>query len=107
MASSGAACSERACSTSSARRRRLRAWPRTTSGCPQRPSSEPGVRLPPDLVGHLDDQPQLLGLLLASERVALHGGGEAALRRETELVDVEEAGGLVDPAPEQVAVFEL
>ena len=42
--------------------------------------------LPPDLLGDLDDEPQLGLLLLDRERVALDGRREAALRREAELL---------------------
>ena len=40
----------------------------------------PGAGSAPHLLSRLHDQPQLVGLLLARERVALDRGGEAALR---------------------------
>ena len=43
----------------------------------------------PDLLGDLDDHAQLGPLLVLGERVALLGRGEAALRREAELVEVD------------------
>src|SRR4051812_22177518 len=45
--------------------------------------------LAPDLLRRLHDQSQLGDLLLARERVAVDGRGEAALGREAELVDVD------------------
>ena len=42
---------------------------------------------PPHLVRHLDDQPQLRPLLVLGQHVALLGRGEAALRRQAELVE--------------------
>ena len=56
--------------------------------------------------GGLDDQPQLGELLVEGERVALDGGGEAALRGEAELVERDVLRGLVDPALEGVLVLE-
>ena len=41
----------------------------------------------PDLLRGLDDQAQLGDLLVVRERVALHRGGEAALRRQAELFE--------------------
>src|SRR5579884_2693912 len=61
----------------------------------------------PDLGGDLDDQLELGLLLVDREVVALLGGGEAALPRDPELVDVDVARGLLDPALEQVLVLEL
>ena len=61
----------------------------------------------PDLLGDLHDLAQLGPLLLLAERVALDGRGEAALRREAELVDVDELRGLLDAALEQVLALEL
>src|SRR6266508_5428923 len=57
----------------------------------------------PDLPGGLDDQAQLGDLLVVAEHVALDGGGEAALRREAELLERDELGGVVD-APLEVNV---
>ena len=51
--------------------------------------AEPLTFSAPDLLGDLDDQPQLGGLLLACQFVALDGRGEAALRRQAELVEVD------------------
>ena len=48
-----------------------------------------------------------VGLLLDAERVALDGRGEAALRREAELVDVDVLRRLLDPALEEVLGLEL
>src|ERR1700716_2695718 len=62
--------------------------------------------LAPDLVGNLRNPPQLRPLLVLHQDVALLGGGEAALRREAELVEVDEPRGLVDAALELVVGFE-
>src|SRR4051794_17185469 len=56
----------------------------------------------PDLFRGLDDQRQLRQLILTRELVALRGRGEAALRREAELLDVDVLRGRLDPALELV-----
>src|SRR3954465_2773999 len=70
-----------------------------------------GVRtrtsLAPDLAGGLDDQPQLGELVVSRELVALLRGGEAALRRQAQLVDVDEPRGLLDAPLEHVLRLEL
>src|SRR5581483_66483 len=66
-----------------------------------------GGPLSPDLLCNFHDQPELVGLLLAREHVALHGRGEAALRRETQLLEVDVAGGLVDAAAQKLALLEF
>ena len=60
-----------------------------TLGKPGRRRMRPLTLSAPDLLGDLDDQPQLGGLLLACQLVALDGRGEAALRRQAELVEVD------------------
>src|SRR3954453_1898546 len=60
----------------------------------------------PDLVGDLHDPPQLRPLLVLGQDIAFLGGGEAALRREAELVEVDVPRGLVDAALELVLGFE-
>src|SRR6476646_2357359 len=62
--------------------------------------------LAPDLVGNLHDPPQLRPLLVLGQDITLLGGGEAALRREAELIEVDEPRGLVDAALELVLGFE-
>src|SRR5436190_15113056 len=62
--------------------------------------------LAPDLVGDLHDPPQLRPLLVLGQDIALLGGGEAALRREAELIEVDVPRGLVDAALELVLGFE-
>src|SRR5262249_51454102 len=59
----------------------------------------PGSPRAPDLLRGLHDQPELVPLLLLAEVVALLGGGEAALRRQAQLIDVDEPGGVLDPPP--------
>src|SRR2546429_1170800 len=63
--------------------------------------------LSPHLLGDLDDHAQLLPLLLLGEHVAALGGGETALRRERELLEVDEFRRLVDAALDRVLAFEL
>ena len=46
--------------------------------------------LSPDFVGDFDDHAQLRPLLVLGQRVALLGRGEAALRRQAELVEIDE-----------------
>src|SRR3954447_18608359 len=65
------------------------------------------VGLAPDLGGGLDDQAQLRDLLVVGERVALDRRGEAALRRQAELVERHERGRLLDPPHELVLRLEL
>src|SRR5687767_4208973 len=77
------------------RRRRLHLWNcRAIAGAELRRA--PGDRglLAPDLLGDLDDHPQLVGLPLARQRVALDGGGEPTLRRQAELVEIDVLRGL-------------
>src|SRR5215831_3356004 len=64
-------------------------------------------RLPPDVLGNLDDQFELGHFLLVAEHVALDRGGEAALRRQAQLVQRHELRRLVDPALDRVRVFQL
>src|SRR5262249_12929727 len=61
----------------------------------------------PDLLRRLHHQPHLGGLLVAGELVARNRGGEAALRREAELVHVHELRRLLDAPLEHVLVLEL
>src|SRR5690348_9665401 len=85
-------------------RRCPRPWPR---GRGRGRSSEPSRALAPDLVGGLDDQAELGYLLVVGQRVALGGGGEAALPGQAELVQGDELGGLVDTALEVVLGLQL
>src|SRR5918998_2271273 len=62
---------------------------------------------PPDLLGGLDDERQLGDLLVAGQRVALHGRGEAALRGQGQLLQRHVAGGLVDAPLEVVPALQL
>src|SRR5712671_4131182 len=56
--------------------------------------------LSPHLLRHLDDHPQLRPLLVLGEYIAVLGRGEAALRRQGELIDVNEFRGLLNAALE-------
>src|SRR4051794_19361303 len=58
--------------------------------------------LAPDLFGDLDDHPQLRPLLLLGQDIAFLGRGEAALRRQRELVERDVFGRLVDPPLDRV-----
>src|SRR6267142_1191115 len=60
----------------------------------------------PHLIGELLDHAKLRPLLLLGEQVAFFGGGEAALRREAELLRRSELGRLVDPALDVVLLLE-
>src|SRR4051812_48621832 len=60
----------------------------------------------PHLVGELLDHAKLRPLLLLGEDVALLGGGEAALRRQAELLQRSELGRLVDPALDVILLLE-
>ena len=57
----------------------------------------------PDFVRGLDDEPELRELLVVGERVAVDRRGEAALRREAEPLERDEAACLVDPPLEPSA----
>ena len=61
-----------------------------------------GYDLAPDVVGGFDDEAELGDLLVVGQRVALHGGGEAALAGQADLVQGHVLGRLVDPALEVV-----
>src|SRR4029453_18385816 len=61
----------------------------------------------PHLAGGLNDQPQLGSLLLVGQRVAVHGGGEAALRGQAQLLQGYVGGCLVDAPPEVVLALQL
>ncbi len=52
-------------------------------------------------------EPELVPLLLLGEVVALLGRGEAALRRQAELVGVDEPGRVLDPPLELVLALQL
>src|SRR5690349_11730490 len=56
----------------------------------------------PHLLRRLHDQAELGELLLFGERVAFHRGGEAALRRQAQLVEVDVLRCLVDAPLELV-----
>src|SRR5438132_10930365 len=60
----------------------------------------------PHLTRHLHDPPQLRPLLVLGQDIAFLARGEAALRGEAELVDVDEFRRLVDAALERVLGFE-
>jgi hypothetical protein len=64
------------------------------------------MELAPDLLRGLDDEAQLGDLLVLGEGVALDGRGEAALRRQAQLLERDVAGGLVDAALEVVLALE-
>src|SRR6266487_4014548 len=61
----------------------------------------------PDLFGGLHHEAQLSDLLIPGQRIAVQGGGEAALRGQAQLVDVHELAGLLDPALDVVLGFQL
>src|SRR5579875_1985185 len=61
----------------------------------------------PDLSGYLDDQRELGELLATGQVVALDRRGEAALRREAQLLERHVLRGLVDASFQVVLRFEL
>jgi hypothetical protein len=61
----------------------------------------------PHFVGDLDDHPELRPLLVLGKRIALLAGGEAALRAQAELVEIDELGGLIDAPLDRILGFEL
>src|SRR5215469_9771130 len=63
--------------------------------------------LAPDFLGDLDDQLELGHFLLVPQHVALDRRGEAALRRQAELVKRHELGRLLDPPLERVRVLQF
>src|SRR6516165_968154 len=73
----------------------------------RRPESGRSARTSaPDFIGQFDDHGELCPLLVLGEAVAVLGGGEAALRGEAELVDVDELRRLLDAPPDLVLAFE-
>src|SRR3989442_11891150 len=56
--------------------------------------------------GDVHDHGELRPLLVLGQHVALLGGGEAALRAQGELVDIDVLGRLVDAAPDGVLALE-
>src|SRR5712691_2857727 len=56
--------------------------------------------------GDVDDHRELRPFLVLGQHVALLGRGEAALRAQGELVDIDVLGGLVDAAPDGVLSLE-
>src|SRR6266542_708788 len=84
--------------------RRERAW---QPGLSPRASAPDLPGSAPDLPGGLDDQAELRDLLLVGHEVALDRGGEAALRRQAELLQRHEVARLLDPPLEVVLTLEL
>src|SRR5262249_57684565 len=60
----------------------------------------------PHLIRHLHDPPQLRPLLVLGQDIAFLARGEAALRREAELLERDEFRRLVDAALDRVLGFE-
>src|SRR5476651_2727572 len=61
--------------------------------------------LHPDFFGDFHDHLELSPLLVLGQNVAFLGGSEAALWRQTKLVEIDELGGLIDEALELVLGF--
>src|SRR2546429_4490733 len=61
----------------------------------------------PDLFSGLHHEAQLSDLLIPGQRIAVQGGGEAALGGQAQLVDVHELAGLLDPALDVVLGLQL
>src|SRR6516225_1943043 len=62
--------------------------------------------LPPHLPRNLHDHAQLRPLFVLGENIALLGRGEAALRREAKLIDIDEFRRLIDAAFDRVLAFQ-
>src|SRR3974390_974137 len=69
-------------------------------------TAECGASSSPNLLGDLDDHAQLRPLLLLRERVAVLGRGEAALRRQRELVERHEFRRRLDTALDVVLALQ-
>src|SRR5215218_5065232 len=93
------------CATSARRARRRKTKSRSTAtrrqACVQRPRSVP------DAPGRLEDDFQLAPLLVVAEIITRHARSETALRAQRELVDVDEAAGLLDAALQGVHRLDL
>src|SRR5580704_17863355 len=61
---------------------------------------------PPHLLGDLADHPQLRTLFLFGEDIAFFGRGEAALRRQTELLEIGESCSFLDAPLDGVLGFQ-
>src|SRR5262245_57678047 len=66
-------------------------------GAPRRTGDDEG-KSAPDILGHFDDHGELCPLFVFGQDVALLGRGEAALRRQAQLTDVDEFRRFVDAA---------
>src|SRR5262249_61659358 len=64
-----------------------------------------GGKLSPHLIRDLHDEPQLRPLFVVGENIAFFGRGEAALRRQAKLIEVDEFGGLIYAAFDVVLAF--
>src|SRR5207247_11325885 len=83
----------------------LHSFPTRRSSDLPRARRRPG-RSAPHLARRLDDELELRLLLVGGDRVALHRRGEAALPAETELLQRDVPGGLLDPPLEVVLFFQ-
>jgi hypothetical protein len=61
----------------------------------------------PRLLGRVDDQLELGPLLVFSEVIAFPRGGESALRANSELIEGDEAAGLIDSAEKVFLVLQF
>src|SRR5690625_1872086 len=79
-----------------------------TAGRSRRPDPHPArTSSAPDLGRRLDDEGELGHLVVVGQRVALHGGGEAALRGQAQLLERHILAGLLDPALQGVLGLQL
>ena len=67
----------------------------------------PLAQNPLSRLGGFDDEAELGGLLVVGQRVAFHGGGEAALAGQADLLQRHVLGRLVDPALQVVLGVQL
>src|SRR6202034_508608 len=68
-------------------------------------ASSPNDASAPHLIGDLDHHAQLRPLLFFGQHIALFGGREAALRRQTKLIEGGELGRFLDAALDVVFLF--
>src|SRR5579864_5423162 len=83
--------------------------PETTLAMPlsfSSPASQRRTKSTPHLVGHFADHAQLGPLLVLGQDIAFLGRGEAALRRQAELIEVDEFLRLLDAALDRVLGFQ-
>src|SRR5271163_1506220 len=62
--------------------------------------------LTPNVIGYFHDQPQFRFFIFNRQRISAGRAGEAALRRDSEILDRHELRGLVDSPLHRILVFQ-